>query len=170
MKKSSKSFYGLPLCTILYLLSSTIDTGTLMAGMFQVPPQATVTGTITDIDGLSLPGVHVQVGSTEKGTISDLDGFFEVQAETDDVLVFTIVGFKSLSLTIRGRQHLNVILEQDVTQLGEVILNAGYYKEKERERRGRMHQSRRSGEIPSGSRQIAREALPSEALSGTSHI
>src|SRR5690606_15327787 len=28
----------------------------------------------------------------------------------------------------------------------------------------------RSGEIPSGSRQIALEALPSEALSGTSHI
>src|SRR5690606_41931820 len=29
---------------------------------------------------------------------------------------------------------------------------------------------KRSGEIPSGSRQIALEALPSEALSGTSHI
>src|SRR5690606_41210991 len=30
--------------------------------------------------------------------------------------------------------------------------------------------AKRSGEIPSGSRQIALEALPSEALSGTSHI
>src|SRR5690606_24633177 len=138
MKKSSKSLFGPPLWTIVFFLFYTINTGTLMAGMFQVLPQATVTGTITDIDGLSLSGVHVQVESTETGTISNLDGFFEIQAEADDVLLFSIVGYKALSLTIRGRQHINVILERDVTQLGEVILNAGYYSVKERERTGNI--------------------------------
>lgn len=130
--------FGPPLWTIVFFLFYTINTGTLMAGMFQVLPQATVTGTITDIDGLSLSGVHVQVESTETGTISNLDGFFEIQAEADDVLLFSIVGYKALSLTIRGRQHINVILERDVTQLGEVILNAGYYSVKERERTGNI--------------------------------
>src|SRR5690606_14233701 len=79
----------------------------------------------------------VQVASTKKGTISDLDGAFTIEAGPNDELVFSIMGFKNLNVPISGRGHIiNVRLEPDVTQLGEVVLNAGYYTVKEKERTG----------------------------------
>src|SRR5690606_7549472 len=66
------------------------------------------------------------------------DGSFSIQAGAEDVLIFSIVGFKRLEVYIGGRTHLDVVLEQDVTQLGEVVLNAGYYTVKERERTGNI--------------------------------
>src|SRR5690606_26009068 len=100
------------------------------------PPQATVSGRVTDTDGLPLAGVHIQVESTKKGAISDLDGAFSIEAGPTDELVLSIMGFKTLNVPIAGKQSLVIHLEPDVTQLGEVILNAGYYTVKERESTG----------------------------------
>src|SRR5690606_5021297 len=127
---------GAPLFMIIFLLFSTGLVERMHAGDMQLPPQATVSGSVSDVDGLPLPGVHLQVESTKAGTISDLDGYFSIQAGEEDVLAFTIVGFKRLEVPVMGSPHLDVSLEQDVTQLGEVVLNAGYYTVKERESTG----------------------------------
>src|SRR5690606_4495505 len=74
------------------LFMSTMLLETVKAGDFKVPPQATVSGTVTDTDGLPLAGVHIQVESTNKGTISDLDGAFTIEAGPTDELVFSIMG------------------------------------------------------------------------------
>src|SRR5690606_10107590 len=77
-----------------------------------------------------------QVESSKKGTISDLEGAFTIEAGPNDELIFSIMGFKSLNKLVSGRGNLHIQLEQDVTQLGEVVLNAGYYTVKERESTG----------------------------------
>src|SRR5690606_9100803 len=77
-----------------------------------------------------------QVESSKKGTISDLEGAFTIEAGPNDELIFSIMGFKSLNKLVSGREILHIQLEPDVTQLGEVILNAGYYTVKERESTG----------------------------------
>ena len=138
MKKSPNNRGGAPLFMIIFLLISTGLVERAHARDIKLPPQATVSGTVSDVDGLPLPGVHIQVESTKVGTISDLDGTFSIQAGAKDVLVFSIVGFKKLEVAIGGRQHLEVSLEQDVTQLEEVVLNAGYYTVSERERTGNI--------------------------------
>lgn len=62
------------------------------------PPQATVTGTVTDTTGKPLAGVNLVVESKHIGTMSGLDGSFTIQADVDDVLIFSMVGFKTLSV------------------------------------------------------------------------
>ena len=100
--------------------------------------QSTVSGSISDISGTPLPGVNIVVESTNRGAISDLDGSFSIQASPTDVLVFSILGFKTRSVPIDGRQVMDIQMEEDVTQLGEVTLNAGYYNVSERERTGNI--------------------------------
>ena len=110
----------------------------LVAGTTFDPPQNTISGTITDMNGLPLGGVNVVVPSTNRGTISDMDGTYSIQAGNNDLLVFSIVGFRTLEVPIDGRNTINVQMEEDVTQLGEVVLNAGYYTVSEKERTGNI--------------------------------
>ncbi len=128
----------IPLFLILYLLVSTLFAEKLLARSVPVTLQAIIPGTITDTGGQPLAGVHIQVVSTGVGTISELDGSFTVQAESNDTLVFSILGFKSLSVPIAGKTMVHVQLEEDVTQLGEVVLNAGYYSVSDKERTGNI--------------------------------
>ncbi|TMU50805.1 SusC/RagA family TonB-linked outer membrane protein [Flagellimonas algicola] len=102
------------------------------------PPQTMVSGIVTDVEGNPLSGVHIKLESTGSGTISKLDGSFRIQAGTNDMLVFSILGFRTLRVPIAGRVVVNVQLEEDVTQLGEVVLNAGYYSVREKERTGNI--------------------------------
>ncbi|MCK0160088.1 SusC/RagA family TonB-linked outer membrane protein [Allomuricauda sp. F6463D] len=108
------------------------------AGTVLEPPQATVSGTVTDTSGNPLAGVNLVVESKNIGTISDFDGSFSINAGPTDVLIFSMVGFKSLTVPIAGREEVIVQLEEDVTVLGEVVLNAGYYSVSERERTGNI--------------------------------
>ncbi|SFB96175.1 TonB-linked outer membrane protein, SusC/RagA family [Flagellimonas taeanensis] len=138
MKKSSKLLSRKPLFLLLYLFLSVLIPEQLMASKALEPPQAIITGKVTDVNGLPLAGVNVIVESTDRGTISDLDGSFRIQVNSGETLVFSIVGFKSLRVPIEGADFVNVVLEEDVTQLGEVVLNAGYYTVSERERTGNI--------------------------------
>ena len=108
----------------------------MQAGNVLEPPQATVSGTVTDTSGNPLAGVNLVVESKHIGTMSDLDGSFTINASPSDVLIFSMVGFKTLTLPIAGREEVFVTMEEDVTVLGEVVLNAGYYTVSEKERSG----------------------------------
>src|SRR5690606_15147912 len=116
MKKLPNYRGRITLFMTICLFVSTMLLETVKAGDFKVPPQATVSGTVTDTDGLHLAGVHIQVESTKKGTISDLDGAFTIEAGPNDVLIFSIIGFKSQNAPVSGRENLDIQLEQDVTQ------------------------------------------------------
>ena len=121
-----------------YLLLSFLLSEQVLAGKFLEPPQTLVSGVVTDTEGIALAGVNIIVESTKQGGISDLDGSFEIVAGSDDVLAFSIVGFKPLSVAVAGREVVMVQMEEDVTVLGEVVLNAGYYTVSERERTGNI--------------------------------
>lgn len=110
----------------------------MVAGKTIHPPQNTISGTITDMNGLPLGGVNILVASKNRGTISDMDGTYNIQAGPNDILVFSIVGFKAMNVPIDGRTVINIQMEEDVTQLGEVVLNAGYYSVSEKEGTGNI--------------------------------
>jgi TonB-linked SusC/RagA family outer membrane protein len=98
--------------------------------------QIQVSGTITD--GTSpLPGVTIAIkGKATTGTISDFNGQYSITASPDDILVFAFLGFKTATATINGRKTINIQLQEDITSLQEVRVNAGYYSVKEKERTG----------------------------------
>jgi TonB-linked SusC/RagA family outer membrane protein len=83
-----------------------------------------------------LPGVSITVKGQQKTAITDFDGRFTITASSNDILVFTYIGFKTLSIAVAGRIVINVQMQEDATQLQEVKINAGYYSVKESERTG----------------------------------
>ncbi len=135
MKKLSYCLGRLHLYLFCYFLLSFLVSGRLLA---LEPTQTSVTGVVTDTQGLPMAGVNIVVESTNIGTISDMDGSFSIQAGPTDVLLFSMVGFKPLSVSVSGRDELVVQMEEDVTSLGEVVLNAGYYTVSEKERTGNI--------------------------------
>lgn len=83
----------------------------------------TVSGTVTDAEGIALPGVNIQVKGTNTGTSTDFDGNYQLSASEGDVLVFSFLGFKTKEIPITG-PTLNVSLEEDSATLDEVVVTA----------------------------------------------
>ena len=83
--------------------------------------QGTVSGTVTDTDGLPLPGATVVVQGTSIGVTSDFDGNYSISASQGDVLVFSYVGYTSQNVTVGSSSTVNVSLESS-TALEEVVV------------------------------------------------
>ncbi len=85
----------------------------------------TVTGQITDENGVPLAGASVLEKGTGNGTITDFDGNFSIDVESDAVLQFSYLGYKSQEVSVGGRTSINVQLEADATLLEDVVV-VGY--------------------------------------------
>ena len=135
MKKLS--FYLGRICVFLlfYLLLCPLFPSEVRAGGVSIF-QEVVTGKVLDTEGTPLAGVNIVVESKNIGTMSGQDGSFSIQASPTDVLVLSMIGFKSLTVPIGGRDEVSVSMAEDVMALGEVVLNAGYYTVSEKERTG----------------------------------
>ena len=83
--------------------------------------QGTVSGTVTDTDGLPLPGATVVVQGTSIGVTSDFDGNYSISASQGDVLVFSYVGYTSKNVVVGSSSTVNVSLESS-TALEEVVV------------------------------------------------
>jgi TonB-linked SusC/RagA family outer membrane protein len=97
-----------------------------------------VTGRVSDPQGQPLPDVTIIInGTPSSGTITGADGRYTLKgAPPNAVLNFSFIGFKTLKIPVNGQQQIDVQLQEDVTALSEVTVNAGYYAVKERERTG----------------------------------
>ena len=98
----------------------------LLMGAFPLLAQTkTVTGTVTSTaDGAPLPGVNVLVQGTTNGTQTDFDGNYAIEASEGAVLVFSYIGTKSQSIAVGASNTVNVALEEDASQLDEVVVTA----------------------------------------------
>ncbi len=96
-----------------------------------------VSGTITDANG-ALPGVSVTVKGKPSGTVSGLNGKYTIVVASNDMLVFSFLGYKTAAIPVDGRSQIDVQLQEDMTALQEVQINAGYYSVKESERTGNI--------------------------------
>ncbi|KQC29819.1 hypothetical protein AAY42_07940 [Flagellimonas eckloniae] len=89
-----------------------------------------VTGSITDEQGLPLPGVTVRIKDTNTGVAADFDGNYQITVPDEAaILVFTSVGYNSKEVVVGTQRTINVQLEVAVTSLEETIL-VGYGKVK----------------------------------------
>ena len=93
----------------------------------------TITGTLTDELGV-LIGATVQVKGSKTATLTDFTGNYNIKAAPTDVLIFSYLGYKTIERPVGNQQVIAVQLEQDTTMLKEVVVNAGYYTVKEKER------------------------------------
>lgn len=86
--------------------------------------QRNVKGTVKDGAGMPLLGVSVVVKNTPRGVETDFDGNFEIQASTDETLVFSYIGMKTKEVKVGTSSAIKVILEEDALQLEGVVVTA----------------------------------------------
>ncbi|WP_207534824.1 TonB-dependent receptor [Desertivirga arenae] len=90
----------------------------------------TVSGTVTDEKGQTLPGVSVRVKGASTGVTSDINGRFSISVPDENaVLVFSYIGFTSTELPVNGQKNLSVVLKPSSTSLNEVVV-VGYGTQK----------------------------------------
>ncbi|MCK0115276.1 SusC/RagA family TonB-linked outer membrane protein [Gelidibacter sp. F63206] len=90
-----------------------------------------ISGTVTDNQGVPLPGVNVLIEGTTKGTQTDFDGNYAITTNTGDVLVFLYMGMKEFKKTVEKSEVINIQLEEDAQSLDEVVITAlGISREK----------------------------------------
>ena len=94
--------------------------------------QATVTGTVTDAEGIPLPGASVVVKGTSKGTTTDFDGNYAIEVPSDGTLVFGYIGYKTTEAPVNNQSSVNISLEEDSALLDEVVV-VGYGTQKKGE-------------------------------------
>lgn len=87
--------------------------------------EMTVSGTVTDLTGEPLPGVNVVIKNSGKGTATDFDGNFKLAPSSDDVLVFSFIGFVTEEIRVGTQSVIDVTLQEDITSLQEVVV-VGY--------------------------------------------
>ncbi len=92
--------------------------------------QRSISGTVTDTDGTTLPGVSISVVGATTGTITDVDGAYslEISAEAT-ALAFSYTGYKREVIEIGGRTTIDLVMTTDITLLDEIVV-VGYGTQK----------------------------------------
>ncbi|MEO2101579.1 MULTISPECIES: SusC/RagA family TonB-linked outer membrane protein [unclassified Leeuwenhoekiella] len=91
--------------------------------------QQTITGTVTDSDGVLLPGASVMVQGTSIGTTTDFDGNFSIDANPGDVLEVSYVGFETTTIEVTQETKYSIQLAANTSELDEVLV-VGYGTQK----------------------------------------
>ena len=83
--------------------------------------QQTVSGKITDPNGLPIAGASVKSKKTGKGTVTSADGSFRLSVSTDDELEISSVGYKAQTVSA-ANPVINITLTESIEELGQVVL------------------------------------------------
>ncbi|RFS26531.1 TonB-dependent receptor [Chitinophaga silvatica] len=88
-----------------------------------------IKGTIKSTRQEPLPGITVKIKHLSKGTTTNGNGEFSIAANSNDTLVITGIGYRSLQFPVNGRNQLSIQLTDDATALTEVLV-VGYGTQK----------------------------------------
>ncbi|WP_426278588.1 SusC/RagA family TonB-linked outer membrane protein [Chryseobacterium sp. S-02] len=95
-----------------------------------------ISGTVTS-SNKPLSGVIISQEGSDQVTMTANNGTYTLQVSAENpILLFRHPDYAEEKVTIANQTVVNISLEQKVKGIEEVILNAGYYKVKDRERTG----------------------------------
>lgn len=94
--------------------------------------QSTITGTVTDSQGVPLAGASVLVKGTTSGTQTDFDGNYSISANANATLVVSYIGFVTQEVVVNGQASINIQLGEDTALLDEVVV-IGYGTQKRKQ-------------------------------------
>ena len=93
--------------------------------------QSTVKGTVVDEAGEPIIGATVQVQGAKTGAITDFEGNFSVEAASNATLLISYVGYVTETVSVQGRNNIQVTLREDATSLNDVVV-IGYGTQKKK--------------------------------------
>lgn len=85
--------------------------------------QKTVSGNITDENGLPLPGATVVEQGTTNGTTADFDGNYQINVAQNAILEISYVGYQTMEIDVSDQIRADVTLQTE-SELDEVVVTA----------------------------------------------
>ncbi len=87
-------------------------------------PLKLINGIVKDDKGNPLSGVSVIVKGTTKGISTSATGNFSINANVGEILEFSMIGYRSKSLTVGESNDIILVLELEITEVSEIIVTA----------------------------------------------
>lgn len=103
--------------------------GCLLIGLPAMAQTHIVSGTVKGTDGQPVISAGVVISGTTDGAMTGVDGTYSVAAKPSDVLEFSCLGYKSVSVPVGSQSIIDVILEEDNNLLDELVV-VGYAVQK----------------------------------------
>jgi TonB-linked SusC/RagA family outer membrane protein len=95
----------------------------LLAASLPAGAQIGISGTVTEAGGEPLPGVNVTVKGTQTGVMTGEDGTYRISVPGEkSVLTFSCIGFTGREITVGDKRQLDVVMEENTTELDEVVI------------------------------------------------
>lgn len=105
-------------CFIIFLLLSLFVSNEMCA-----QKEATVSGVVTDATNMPIPGVNIIEKGTKNGVVTDFNGKFTLRISgSNSLLVFSYLGYETLTKTVGQNKSLNVVLKDSNSKLEEVVV------------------------------------------------
>ncbi|MBO7596026.1 MAG: carboxypeptidase-like regulatory domain-containing protein, partial [Bacteroidales bacterium] len=86
--------------------------------------QKTLTGKVVDESNEPLIGVTVAIQGTTVGTITDIDGNYALtvpSGQENGTVMFSFIGYGTVTMPVPANGKLNIQMQPEDTQLGEVV-------------------------------------------------
>ncbi len=83
-----------------------------------------ITGKVHGEKANPLDHVSVAISGTKTGTTTNVQGAYKINARADDTLIFSYLGYRTLSVPVKGKNRIDVVLEPEVTTMNEVVVTA----------------------------------------------
>ncbi len=91
--------------------------------------QVSISGQITDENGEPLPGASIIEKGTSNGTTTDVDGNYSLTVPEGATLTISFVGYETVERVVGSERVIDIQMEPDYAQLGEVVI-VGYGEQK----------------------------------------
>lgn len=83
-----------------------------------------ITGRVVDEKGVAIPNVTVSIVGQKKAVATDIKGFYKINANDNDVLSFTYLGYKTVTVMVNDKTQINVTLNSEVATMNDVVITA----------------------------------------------
>ncbi len=94
--------------------------------------QQQVNGTVTDQEGVPLPGATVMEQGTSNGVTTNFDGEFSLAVGANATLEVSFVGFETQTVAANPGTAIRIVLQENVNALNEVVVTALGIKREEK--------------------------------------
>jgi TonB-linked SusC/RagA family outer membrane protein len=85
----------------------------------------TISGIITNREGLAMQGVSITLPGSKNGTVTDEKGQFSINSNPGQKLSISYIGYKSQIIVLQqSTGHLAIVMEQNLNQLNEIVVTA----------------------------------------------
>jgi TonB-linked SusC/RagA family outer membrane protein len=101
----------------------------LLLSLCSLAQMKTITGTVTDENGVPLSNISVTLKGGTAGTTTDEKGHYSINAEVGSTLVFSSVNYDPFNVVIDSRSEYSINLKQKISALTDVVV-VGYGRQK----------------------------------------